>query len=482
MTSSRTRPDSKSWFPRCWILAPLAPALLTALILAKPAFSSGPPVRSPQNSIQLAAGHHDSRASDLTVTSDIQERNARTEDPPSVQKEGALRRSEAPLDDEEYLMLQLVQPLERESAAQWLSGFMSARPWNCPVQERGQWIEAVLNAVERNRLPFCKEIMALVTTLISIESGFHADPLVANPSRRGSMERLLQRAELRFFEEYGPLMAVPPIPKYYAAYKENYWPQLLTCRTESEVEKVAKRVASELKKDAERFPAVVRTVVEQRIGKLANIVSSKGSMQLKLFRARSAMRDRGEEFTDEELTEYLYTLDGGVDVGVAALKPMFIQYAARYAKKGDLSWLYFVGMDYHYGPFASRNMMEQVRIRDLSGIKIAIDGSFLNHGEEGKPEQQDSETLLAAVRALPSMSKQDIFQAFLLEREPHYIYTDVHRTIQQLHAARFGATPFAAIGELSMGDTAEVKFGATWTTRLYLDKLDRYLNTIPWDN
>ncbi len=38
--------------------------------------------------------------------------------------------------------------------------------------------------------------------------------------------------------------------------------------------------------------------------------------------------------------------------------------------------------------------MEQVRIRDLSGQKIAIDGSFLNHDEEGEPARQDSETLL----------------------------------------------------------------------------------------
>lgn len=399
-----------------------------------------------------------------------------------LQKETELRRMKAPLDEEERLMEGVVQSLDRDSAAEWLAGFISSKPWNCPIAHRKEWIDAVLQAVERNHLPICKEILGLVVTLISIESGFHADPLVADPSRPDSMEGRLKRAELKLFDEYGPLMSLPPIPKYYEAYKQKYWPMLLACRTATDIEGVAKRLAHELKRDSGEFPAVVRDVLDKKIDRLANIVRSKGSMQLKLFRARSAIRDRGEEFTDKELTEYMYTLPGGVDVGVASLRPVFIQYAAQYAQKGDLSWLFFVGMDYHCGPFSSRNMMEQVRIRDLSGEKLAIDGSFLNHDDEGSPEIQDSETLLAAAKALPYISKHDIFNAFILEREPHYIYTGIHRAIAKAHRERFGETPFAVIGEIGMGDSAEIKFGTTWTTRYYLNKLDRYLNAIPWDN
>ncbi|MGO9570714.1 MAG: DUF1615 family protein [Desulfomonilaceae bacterium] len=386
------------------------------------------------------------------------------------------------LEEEERLMADVVQTLDRESASHWLAGFISSRPWNCPLRQQNDWIEAILNAVERNQIPMCKEILGLVATLISIESGFHADPLVVDPSGRGSIESLLKRVELKLFDEYGPLMPMPPIPKYYAAYKDKYWPQLLACHTESDVEVISRRLADELKKDAKYFPTPVRSVVDEKISKLANVVRSKGSMQLKLLRARPAMRNRGEEFTDEELTEYMYTINGGVDVGVAALKPMFVQYGARYAKKGDLSWLFFVGMDYHYGPFASRNMAEQLRIRDLSGQKIAIDGSFLNHDEEGRPEKQDSETLLAAAEACPSISKQSIFEVFRLERAPQYIYTDVHRSIVEAHRDRYREIPFAVVGEIRMGQSAEIKFGTKPTTRLYLNKLDRYLNSIPWDN
>ncbi len=126
--------------------------------------------------------------------------------------------------------------------------------------------------------------------------------------------------------------------------------------------------------------------------------------------------------------------------------------------------------------------MEQVRIRDLSGQKIAIDGDFLHYDENGCPESRDSETLLAACKALPSVSREAIFKAFLLEKDPDYFYTDIHRLIAEAHRTKFGETPFAVIGELGMGETAEVKQGKTWTTNMYLRKLDRYLNAIPWDN
>lgn len=429
---------------------------------------------------------------DLSVTPELLRSKIRTEssqldndpepDEIRVQREAEMRRTRVFVEQEVQLMRDVVQVLDRESAFRWLSGFISARPCNCPVQQRKEWVEAILDAVERNQLPICKEILALAASLVSIESGFHADPPVVAPSTYGGIERVLRRAEQKLFEKYETLLHIPPIPKSYAAYKEKYWPRLLQCRTASDVEVVANDLADKLATDADNFPSVVKKVVNQEIDKLRNVVRSKGSMQLKLFRARQAMKDRGEEFTDQELTEYMYTTTGGVDVGIAALKPMFVQYAARYAKKGDLSWLFFVGMDYHYGPFSSRNMMEQVRIRNLSGKNIAIDGSFLNHDARGRPERQDSETLLAAVEALPSIPKQSFFGAFLLERYPHYIYTNIHHAIAEAHKEGFGDTPFAAIGEIRMGESAEIKFGVTYTTRLYLNKLDRYLNSIPWDN
>lgn len=177
----------------------------------------------------------------------------------------------------------------------------------------------------------------------------------------------------------------------------------------------------------------------------------------------------------------MYTLNGGLDAGVAALKPMFVQYAGRYAVAGNLSWLFFVGMDYHYGPFSSRNMMEQIRIRDLSGRRINLDGDFLFYDQEGRPEGKDSETLQAVRCIFPTLPRDVIYNAFLLEKDPHYIYSDLHKSIASQHKERFGETPFAVIGELWTGNATRLKHGFAWKTRIYLNKLDRYLNSIPWD-
>lgn len=378
-------------------------------------------------------------------------------------------------------MMRAVQAMTPSEAAHWLSGFISSRPLNCPPHMRDQWIAAMIQGSRRNGIPLCKELLGLVACMISIESSFRADPPATDPSGHEGMADLLQRAEQDLFQRMGPILQAPPLSGLYEQYKKRYYSSLLACKTEGQVDALAGRIAEDLKRDAAILPEFIRRTIDPNIEKLAHVVRTKGSMQLNFNRAKQIMLDRGEKFTDEELRDYIYTIPGGVDVGIAALKPMFVQYAARYANPDDLSWLFFVGMDYHYGPFSSRNMMEQIRIKDLSGLQIELDGDLLRYDDEGCPRNEDSKTLQAAKAVLRDMPRDEIFKAFLLEKDPQYIYTEVHRRISQAHIDRFGETPFAVIGELWMGKEAQIKYGAQFKTRLYLKKLDRYLNSIPWD-
>ena len=126
--------------------------------------------------------------------------------------------------------------------------------------------------------------------------------------------------------------------------------------------------------------------------------------------------------------------------------------------------------------------MEQIRIRDLSDRNIPLDGDFLHYDEEGNPVSRESMTLHAVRALFPSIPRDMVFKAFLLEKDPHYIYTEIHRCIAQAHRQKFGETPFAVIGELWMGQEAQIKHGTIWKTRAYLNKLDRYLNSVPWDS
>ncbi|MGC8905806.1 MAG: DUF1615 family protein [Desulfomonilaceae bacterium] len=381
---------------------------------------------------------------------------------------------------EEALMFQTVRLMEPYEAAYWLSTFVSRKPFDCPIKQQEVWIQAIISAVERNNLPLCKEILALAASIISIESSFRADPLAADPSRGETVAAMVERAEKELLQKYSVFMSVPPVPSLYRMYKERYYQRLIECKTEGDIEVLARTIAEDLKRDAAILPGFVRNIVLKEIDKVSNVVRTKGSMQLNFPRARQVMKERGEEFTDQELCDYMYTVEGGVDVGLAALKPIFVQYAAYYAQEGTLSWLFYVGMDYHYGPFTSRNMMEQIRIRDLSGANIPVDGDLLAYDDKGDPRRQESQTLTAAASALPHVPKSSIFKAFLLEKDPHYVYTEVHKQIEEMHRERYGPTSFAVVGDLWMGENAKIKHGATWKTQAYLNKLDKYLNSIPW--
>lgn len=385
------------------------------------------------------------------------------------------------LEEEERLMMGVVQLLDRQSAQQWLASFLSEKPLSCPQNRQQEWIEAIIFAVERNGLPLCKEILGLTATIISIESSFRRDPLAVDPSRHENMAKLLERAEQDIQNKLGPLWNVFPVPQLYATYRDRYYPRLMECRTEGDIEVLAKAVAEELRQDAKSLPEFLQKLIFRELDKVSHVVRTKGSMQLNFLRASQVMRDRGEQFTDSELCDYMYTLNGGIDVGVAALKPMFVQYAARYAVPGDLSWLFFVGMDYHYGPFSSRNMMEQIRIRDLSRQNIPIDGDLLRYDENGQVKGTESFTLSAVLSIFPKVVPSKIFEDFVLEKDPHYIYTETHRAITEVHRRQFGETPFAVIGELWMGHNAQIKHGSAWKTSHYLRKLDVRLNALPWD-
>lgn len=398
------------------------------------------------------------------------------------QKSEKMQQVALELESEFNTMMSMVQLMDWDTAAQWTAGFLSSRPWSCPAREQGNWTRAILGAVERNGLPLCKEILGMVSSIISIESSFSVDPPVVDPSRGEDISNLLERAEKDIQVRFGSILSIPPLPQLYRIYRERYYSQLLACRTEGEIELLAQKVVDDLMADLAFLPAFLRASLMKEIDRISTVVRTKGSMQLNFIRAKKVMKDRGEHFNDTELTDYMYTLEGGLDVGVASLKPIFVQYAARYAVPGNLSWLFFVGMDYHYGPFSSRNMMEQIRISDLSGRKIAIDGDFLRYDDRGRPGSEDSETFDAVIAILGDMPKSHIWEALEMEKDPHYIYTDVHRRIADGHLRRFGETPFAVIGELWTGEHAAIKHGSMWTTQSYMKKLDRYINAIPWDN
>ncbi len=392
-----------------------------------------------------------------------------------------LRTRYSGLVNEELAHLEMSIPvLSKDRAKKWLGLFIDNPHFGSPTPQKDRWIAAIIDAVIKNRAPLCKEILGLTASIIAIESGFQVDPLIIDPGSGESMEDLLRRAEADLRQKAGPLLSMPPIPELYEIYKKRYYDKLLACETEGEVEAIAAGIADDLISDSESLPEFMRPKVIQAISRLYTVIGTKGSMQLNLSRAKRVIADRGESMDDSSLIKYMYTLEGGVDVGVAALKPMFVQYYSKLSGPTDRAWLFYVGMDYHYGPFSSRNMMEQVRLRDLSGMGIPIDGDLLRYDDHGNPAPQMSLTCEAAGLVFQTLDRSIIYNSFLLEKDPHYIYTEIHRRIESLHEKSFGPTPFAIINDLWMGKESLIKHGAIWKTDAYLRKLDERLNIIPW--
>lgn len=399
---------------------------------------------------------------------------------PSTRRVILRTRYSGQVNDEMTLIAASLPIISRDQAKKWLGLFIDDPLFGSPQAQKDKWIEAIINAVIKNRAPLCKEILGLTASIISIESGFKADPLIVDPSSGEGVEELLIRAEADFRQEAGPLLSIPPLPELLEIYKSRYYDQLLACKTEGDVETIAARIATDLISDSKSLPDFMRPKAIQAISRLYTVIGTKGSMQLNLNRARNVMFDRGEDFDDSSLIKYMYTLDGGIDVGVAALMPMFAQYCSKYSTPGDHSWLLYVGMDYHYGPFSSRNMMEQIRLRDLSGMGIPIDGDLLIYDNQGNPEPRMSLTCEAAGLVFQTLDRSIIFNSFLLEKDPHYIYTEIHERIKNLHETNFGPTPFAIISDLWMGKESRIKHGTMWKTDAYLRKLDERLNMVPW--
>jgi len=133
-----------------------------------------------------------------------------------------LKRLEQAVAEEEQLMLNAVQIMDRSEAVPWMTRFISSQPLNCPVKHQLQWINAIIDAVERNGLPICKEALGLASCILAMESGFRVDPLAVDPSREHDMSALLTRAEKEFEQKFGMLLRVPPVPRFYTAYREKY--------------------------------------------------------------------------------------------------------------------------------------------------------------------------------------------------------------------------------------------------------------------
>jgi hypothetical protein len=235
------------------------------------------------------------------------------------------------------------------------------------VDDRHGWAADIQTAFAAQGVAPIEENICAVLAVVAQESGYQADPPVANlPAiARGEIER-------RAAAVHVPKFMVDAALKVRSTDGRSYADRLGTVRTEGEL--------SHLYEDL-----VGRVPLGERLFDGFNPVQTGGPMQVSIPFAE-AHADRYPYRVDGSIRDEVFTRRGGLYFGIAHL----LGYATPYTRKVHRF------ADFNAGWYASRNAAFQNAVAVASGRALALDGDLL---APGAPLDRPGETE-RAVRAL----------------------------------------------------------------------------------
>ena len=234
------------------------------------------------------------------------------------------------------------------------------------LDDRAGWAADIQTAFHAQGIPGTTENICATLAVIEQESGFKADPPVAN---LGAISR--RELERRARDKRIPRLALSAALNVASLDGRSYGQRLDAARTEGELSQLYEEVIS-------RVPLGARLLGQH------NPVQTGGSMQVSIAFAERHM-DR-YPYPAHSARQEVFTRRGGVYFGIANL----LGYATPYTRKIHRF------ADYNAGWYASRNAAFQHAVAVASGRNIALDGDLLLPGAPlDKPGQTE-----AAVRSL----------------------------------------------------------------------------------
>jgi hypothetical protein len=243
------------------------------------------------------------------------------------------------------------------------------------VTDRAGWAEDVIAAIRLTKKEPTPERVCAVLAVIEQESGFAADPAVAD------LPRIVREGLKEKLARFGPL-ADPALSALLETTspdgKSTFGERIARLRTERDLDRFFRDVALALRN---QLPAPLAALGKDAIADL-NPVTTAGSMQVKVSFARELGKKEGLD--DDDVRELLYTRGGGVRFGTARL----IGYPASY---DDVVYRF---ADYNAGMYTSRNAAFQQLLIDLTGQQLVLDGDLLAYDKSGAPKDE-SRTLHA---------------------------------------------------------------------------------------
>jgi hypothetical protein len=303
------------------------------------------------------------------------------------------------------------------------------------VKDRAAWGQAVLAALEANHVPLERPSACGVLAVIGQESGFQQDPAVPG------LARLVEARLESYREKLGPL-GQPVFARLLAGHGPHdprpFDERLRRVHTERDLDLVFRDLLAHYQDD---HPAAYEAATLagklfdlESLGDL-NPITTAGPMQVSVRFAGTWAREHGH---DPEVRDALYTRAGGVMYGTARLFG-----TASYPR------MLFRFADYNAGLYASRNAAVQAQVAKLVGTKLALDGDLLRYQKDGRPSDDDSQTL-AALRAFrerfaPALPEERLRADAELEKTRAFEETATYHAVKATYATRVGPPEYAIV-------------------------------------
>lgn len=305
------------------------------------------------------------------------------------------------------------------------------------VKDRAGWTADILTAIAlTDKAPTAERVCAVVA-VIEQESGFQADPVVAD------LPAIVKHGLKDKLDRLGP-MAEPALAAVLAMDAPGggtFSTKIGKLKTERDLDRLFRELRDAVKKENPggfAVAAALSAVFADGLDEM-NPVTTAGSMQVKVDFAQSL----DPKMDNDDVRELLYTRAGGVRAGTARL----LGYAASY---DDVAFRF---ADYNAGLYTSRNAAFQQLVEDLTGQSLVNDGDLLIYDKNGSPKDVDSNTLKALLTfgAANGLSSWTIHRDAKKEKTQAFEETDTWKTVRAAWTTKKKATPpYAQTPEVSL--------------------------------
>jgi Protein of unknown function (DUF1615) len=313
------------------------------------------------------------------------------------------------------------------------------------VGDPAGWARDLLAAFSESSLvPDATRVCGVVAVLQQ-ESGFQADPPVPN---LGALVRARLKEESERLGPLGPPAMARLLKNRAPGDRRTFEERIRRLRTERELDLLFRDM---LEAQRREHPAMVATanlldtLFRGRRLEDLNPVTTAGSMQVSVRWAVDEARSRGWPDDEEQVRDALYTRAGGLRFGV----PRLWGYSLT-----DTDVLYRFA-DYNAGQYASRNAAVQRALAQLTGIRLAADGDLLVYAADGRPTDEDSETLRAfrvfRERFVPTLPETRLRGDVEKGKDQSFEETPSYLALRRVYREQIGSPmPTAAVPELEL--------------------------------